>query len=169
MVKVNARATGTNLLMQQSSRQASAILKRACAASGIDPEAEISLLIVGAQLSRRYNMEHRSVDRATDVLSFPLLEAQPRFSGDFPQIFEPTPWLGDVVICLPVAVRQAQQQSLPLKTELAVLLVHGLMHLLGYDHQDSAAAMQMAELEMSVLAALGFNPEHALIGRALWF
>ena len=129
----------------------------------MDPEAEVSLLLVGTTLSRRYNKAHRGVDRATDVLSFPLLEQEDQSWG----FGEQAPWLGDIVICLPVAQRQAACNGLTLTTELTVLLVHGLMHLLGHDHVKADQARAMAELEMSVLASLAVAPEVALVGRAL--
>lgn len=86
--------------------------------------AETSLVFVGEQASRTLNRRFRKKDRPTDVLSFPLgaTAADGRF------------YLGDIVICVPVADRQARRAGHPLERELKALAVHGYLHLLGFDH-----------------------------------
>jgi probable rRNA maturation factor len=82
---------------------------------------------------RRLNARYRGVDRSTDVLSFPL-------SGDGPAVEKyespdtPVP-LGDIVICVPKALAQAEQYGMTFREEAQRLLVHGLLHLVGYDHE----------------------------------
>lgn len=107
---------------------------------------------------RALNLRFRGIDAVTDVLSFPLTDAGPVGAAEV---------LGDIVICLPLAAARARRRRCPLEDELAVLLTHGMLHLLGYDHATPAAARAMAEAEMGVLAAIGRDPELALIGRAL--
>ncbi len=138
---------------------ASKLLRRICAASGVIAEAELSLLVSGRRACRRLNFLHRGVDAATDVLSFPQLSP-----GEHLPAVGPI-WLGDLVLCLPVAEAQARRFGRRIEDELAVLLVHGTLHLLGHDHRDAAEARAMAELEMSVLAAIGCEPGQALSGR----
>lgn len=110
---------------------------------------------------RTLNRRHRGIDRATDVLSFPLLQPGEALPAHGPVL------LGDLILCLPVARAQARRHGHSLDRELAVLLVHGMLHLLGHDHLQPAPARAMAELEMCVLAAIGVPPELALVGRAL--
>ena len=93
-------------------------------------ECEISILFVGDQEIRNLNHRFRGVDRSTDVLSFPqLFEGLPENSG--------TLILGDVAISLETALRQTKKHGLSLEEELTLLLIHGILHLLGYDHEVS--------------------------------
>ena len=108
--------------------------------------AEVSLVICGDGAIQRLNRRWRRKDRPTDVLSFPLLEgpllAQPKG--------QPLA-LGDVVISVPTARRQAAAAGKTLKTELALLWVHGLLHLLGYDHVMKSGEKRMFALQTRIL------------------
>jgi probable rRNA maturation factor len=97
----------------------------------------VSLVLVGDAAMRRLNREWRGKDYATDVLSFPDDEA-PRVRGQLRH-------LGDVVIATGVARRQAADAGHSYGTELKVLALHGLLHLLGYDHETDAGQMARAE------------------------
>ncbi|HSE57993.1 MAG TPA: rRNA maturation RNase YbeY [Nitrospiraceae bacterium] len=102
------------------------------------PHAEVSVLLVGDRRMRRLNKQYRKRDKSTDVLAFPLQE------GPGPR----TVLLGDVVICVPMARRQARESNHSLERELTVLLVHGILHLCGYDHErgvEEARRMQRRE------------------------
>ena len=93
-------------------------------------EYEISILFIGDQGIRDLNQRFRGVDRSTDVLSFPqLFEGLPEISGAL--------ILGDVAISLETALRQTKKHGLSLEEELTLLLIHGILHLLGYDHEIS--------------------------------
>lgn len=106
---------------------------------------EISILIVGAREGRRFNREFRGRDYATNVLSFPF---DARSAGHRMP-------LGDLVICAPVVAREAREQKKPPRDHFAHLTVHGVLHLLGHDHENDADAEQMEALERSVLSSLG--------------
>jgi probable rRNA maturation factor len=93
-------------------------------------EYEISILFVGDQGIRHLNRQFRGIDCSTDVLSFPQL------LGDVPEI-SGTPVLGDVVVSLETALSQSKKHGLSLEEELFLLLIHGILHLLGYDHEIS--------------------------------
>jgi probable rRNA maturation factor len=109
--------------------------------------AEVSVLLVGDKAMRSLNSKYRGKDRTTDVLSFPLREG--RFSGIQPQV------LGDIVLSLPTAVRQAKAAGDPCPVEIDRLLVHGYLHLLGYDHEKSKPeARRMALREQRLRDAL---------------
>jgi len=107
--------------------------------------AQVNIVIVGAKAGRRYNRDFRGKDYATNVLSFPY-EPLPG---------EKTALLGDVVICAPVVAREAGEQGKRVRDHYAHLTIHGVLHLLGYDHQVEAEAERMEALERRVLAGLG--------------
>jgi rRNA maturation RNase YbeY len=111
------------------------------AAAKLDP-CELSLLICSDAVIRPLNATWRQVDAATDVLSFPQ---------DDPVV------IGDLVISVDTAQRQADERGHDLQTELRVLLVHGLLHLLGYDHETSHDELvEMAQAERTLMERLGW-------------
>ena len=114
-------------------------------------EYEVSLFFADAAEIRKLNAEYRSIDKPTDVLSFPM---QGKNSGD---AYQGIPaMLGDIVICREIAAKQAEEYGHGEEREVAFLFTHGLLHLLGYDHEDEGdgkVAMRAAEKE--ILAGLG--------------
>ncbi len=105
----------------------------------------VSLLLTDDETIRKLNLEWRHVDAPTDVLSFSQLEGE-RFPTDF---------IGDVVISLDAAKRQADKIGHTLEAEIDALLVHGVLHLLGYDHvRGGAQSAKMKKKERSILAEL---------------
>ncbi len=106
--------------------------------------AECGLLLVGDRTMARLNERYRGIASSTDVLSFPMRE------GLFASLSPGQ--LGDVVISAETAHRQARAAGRSLREELAALLIHGILHLLGYDHQTASEARRMKRLE----AELGF-------------
>ncbi|HEY4119749.1 MAG TPA: rRNA maturation RNase YbeY [Byssovorax sp.] len=99
---------------------------------------ELSVALVDDATIRELNKKHRKKDKPTDVLSFPLLELAP--PGD-----DARGALGDVIVSVPTARRQASRRRRPLLDELTMLLAHGLLHLLGYDHRDDDEERVMNE------------------------
>ncbi len=91
------------------------------------PKAELSILLCDDRTIRALNRDYRDIDRPTDVLAFPQSEGE---DADAPAI------LGDVVISLPTARRQAIKAKRTIVAEVTMLLAHGLLHLLGYDHRN---------------------------------
>lgn len=111
------------------------------------PDAELSLLLVSDAVMRQLNRDWRGADRPTDVLSFSQSEGP---GGAPPGL------LGDVVISLDSARRQAAERAASLGSELDRLLIHGVLHLLGYDHERSAAeARRMQRRERALARRLG--------------
>lgn len=100
----------------------------------------VTLVLVGDAAMRRLNRDWRGVDRPTDVLSFPA-DPGPRLKGEAPH-------LGDIVIATGVARRQAAQARHGYTTELKVLALHGLLHLLGYDHETDTGQMRRLEARL---------------------
>ncbi len=117
------------------------------ALQGRQSVAELVIRIVDRDESQALNREYRGVDRPTNVLSFP-------YEG--PEEVE-TDLLGDLVICAPVVADEAQQQAKPLHAHWAHMVVHGVLHLLGYDHNDDTEAAEMEGLEVEILATQGFS------------
>jgi len=110
-------------------------------------DAQLSIVVTTDRRIRKVNREWRGKDKATDVLSFPAA----RVPG-------PKEWgrpLGDVVISLDTTRRRAKEDGRPVKDELARYLAHGLLHLLGHDHQDEAQAKKMARAEAKLLGSAG--------------
>jgi probable rRNA maturation factor len=132
-----------------------AAVSRAVERTGGPEKAQIGLLVVGEEAMRDFNLEHRGQDRPTDVLSFPLLEAGEEITqADIdPQTGEVV--LGDIVLSLPAAERQAAEYGHSLAREAAYLAVHGTLHLLGYDHENGDEGKLMRKLEEAVLEAAG--------------
>ncbi len=101
---------------------------------------------------RELNRLYRGRDEPTDVLSFASSE------GDFFQESpDETPSLGEVIVCLPVAEAQAEAGSRAVEGEIAHLLVHGLLHILGHDHEDPGEGTEMKHREDELLSALGYE------------
>jgi probable rRNA maturation factor len=108
-------------------------------------EAELSIALVGDKEMRTLNAKYRKKNKTTDVLSFP---------ADYPTPAEPV-LLGDVIISVEQARRQAKERNHSLKTEMVTLLIHGILHLLGYDHERSPQqAKIMANLEVKLINRL---------------
>ncbi len=113
----------------------------------------VNLLIVGTEDGQRYNREFRQRDYATNVLSFPF-EPMPG---------EPTGLLGDLVICAPVVAREAAEQGKDPRNHYAHMTIHGVLHLLGHDHENDAEAERMEALERRILDSLGVADPYAAI------
>lgn len=115
------------------------------------PQAEITIRVVDSEESQQLNNEYRGKNNATNVLSFPF-EAPTGVELDL---------LGDLVICRQVVEAEAAEQNKPLLAHWAHMVVHGSLHLLGYDHIDDDDAEEMESLEISIMNALGFENPYA--------
>ncbi len=117
---------------------------------------ELSIRLTDDEAVRALNAEWRGKDRPTNVLSFPLAEQGDLSgaAGDGPELM-----LGDIVLARGVCEAEAQEKSIPTAQHAAHLLVHGTLHLLGYDHHDDEEAADMESREVRALARLGLpNP-----------
>ncbi len=117
------------------------------------PGASLSISFVGDRAMQRLNAEHRGKDRTTDVLSFPMYE--PFSVPKRPQAHESELLIGDVVISVDVAARQADDYDASLDDEIERLLVHAVAHLLGHDHEEPAERKKMLREERRLAAAIG--------------
>lgn len=119
----------------------------ACAVAPVD-EGNLALLLAGDDTLHQLNREFRGKDKPTDVLSFPSLPMD-------------RPFLGDIAVALGVSAKDAEIQGKKLADHLVHLLIHGYLHLLGFDHETDEEASEMEALEIKALATLGIaNPYH---------
>jgi probable rRNA maturation factor len=113
---------------------------------------ELSVRLVGDEEGRSLNAEWRGSDKPTNVLSFPMTEPGALAEGG---AGDPELMLGDIVLAYGVCQAEAAAKDIPLDCHAAHLMVHGTLHLLGYDHHDEAAAADMESRETRALARLG--------------
>ena len=118
-----------------------------------DDRAQVTIRIVDEREGTDLNHTFRNGEHATNVLCFPF---------EVPDVVN-LPLLGDVVICAPVVAREALAQSKPAPAHWAHMVVHGVLHLLGYDHEVSADAEVMEQRERAILASLGFADPYQFI------
>lgn len=127
---------------------------------------EISLVLADNAFVQRLNRDYRGKDKATNVLSFPGLEADeidrlaeiPSDQGDDGAEIP----LGDIILALETVELEAQSAKKSVKDHFCHLVVHGLLHLIGYDHEDDTEAEQMEKLETSILATMGIADPYIL-------
>lgn len=131
-----ALATGSLLKLRQALRKTGAVVELA-------DGAEVSVLLCADPFIRELNLKYRDQDKSTDVLSFSQ---------------EDDEYLGDIVISIETAVRQAQSARWPLESELALLAVHGMLHLLGFDDESEEGAREMEELTREILKKAEITP-----------
>lgn len=115
-------------------------------------EAEVTVRIVDTAESQQLNFDYRSKDKPTNVLSFPF-QCPPGIE---------LPLLGDLVICAPVVAAEAAEQHKSLQAHWAHMVVHGCLHLLGFDHINDDDAEQMEAEEVTILQQLGINNPYLL-------
>lgn len=115
-------------------------------------EAEVTVRIVDESESQQLNFDYREKDKPTNVLSFPF-QCPPGIE---------LPLLGDLVICAGVVAQEAKEQQKPLTAHWAHMVVHGSLHLLGFDHINDADAFEMEAEEIQILAELGFADPYLL-------
>ncbi len=114
----------------------------------ISPPAAVTLVLTDDTAVQQLNREYRAMDKPTDVLSFPAGEPMPGMDS---------PYLGDIIISVPFAERQARTSGHPPIAELQLLAVHGTLHLLGYDHADKEEKAEMWGAQTAVLTLLNLS------------
>lgn len=110
------------------------------------PDAEVTIRLVDEQESHQLNLQYRGKDKSTNVLSFPF-EAPPDIELDL---------LGDLIICKQVVEKEAAEQNKALNAHWAHMVVHGALHLLGYDHIEDNEAEEMEAIETEIMLKMGF-------------
>lgn len=131
---------------------------RRWAQAALAAKSDMTIRIVGLAESRKLNRTWRDKDKPTNVLSFPYADSLP----SSPQPVARGLPLGDLVLCAPVIAREAREQDKPLQAHWAHMIVHGVLHLLGYDHVKSRDAKKMEAREVEILARLGYQDPYFL-------
>lgn len=126
------------------------IVRQVLKAEGMTPPYEVSLVFTDSETVQRLNRDYRGVDEPTDVLAFYMLP-QKGSASSFALPPDGVTRLGEVIISYPQAVAQAREQRHSLERELALLIIHGILHLLGYDDEDPEEEHKMRERERELL------------------
>jgi len=136
------------------------VAERVLAIEGADPEAELGLVIAGKDKVQELNFRYLGRNEPTDVLAFSMLP-QPvsaeETDAHLPPFVSPpdgVTHLGEVIVSYPQAVIQAEEHRHSVKTEMAVLIIHGILHLLGYDHDKPELERQMRARESEILSSI---------------
>ena len=126
------------------------IVRQVLKAEGVAPPYEVSLVFTDSEAVKQLNRDYRGVDEPTDVLAFYML---PQKGADSSFALPPdgVTRLGEVIISYPQAVAQAKEQGHSAERELALLVIHGILHLLGYDHEEPEEESKMRERERELL------------------
>lgn len=156
-----------SLSLQQSFEAPELVLKRAYVKKIVETtlrhidtqsDCEIGIACVDVDESHKLNYEYRAKDKPTNVLSFPS-----DLPDEMAEILESFP-IGDLVICIPVVLREAAEQGKKPLTHFTHMLVHGTLHLMGYDHETSEQdAEEMEAIEIEILEKLGFENPYLLL------
>lgn len=133
-----------------------AIAESAFPQLGRENDVEISVRLAGDDEVHALNVQWRGKDQATNVLSFPMADADELAAVEGPELM-----LGDIILAHGVCAAEAADRSMPIERHAAHLLVHGTLHLLGCDHMDDDAAADMEERERRALARLGIADPYA--------
>lgn len=119
-------------------------------AEGVAPPYEVSLVFTDSEALRQLNRDYRGVDEPTDVLAFSMLrKKETDFSFTLPP--DGITRLGEIIVSYPQAAEQAREQGISHERELALLIIHGILHLLGYDHEESEEENKMRGRERELL------------------
>ena len=122
---------------------------------GVGSEAEVGLVITSQERVQQLNRIYRGKDEPTDVLAFSMTSAAGETEAGLPPFITPPDGvlhLGEVIISYPQAVLQAEERQHPINKELAILIIHGVLHLLGYDHAKPEEERQMKAREKEILS-----------------
>lgn len=137
------------------------VLNKAADVYGLEPQTEVSVVLADDEYIHQLNRQYRGKDTPTDVLSFAMNDL---CAGEHEPDITETPadieiLLGDIIISLETTARQAEEYGHSLERELAYLTVHGMLHLLGYDHEEEEERREMRQEEEHVLSLLGITRE----------
>lgn len=132
------------------------IVRQVLKAEDVTPRYELGLVFTNSETVRQLNRDYRGVDQFTDVLAF-YMRPQKGSDSSFANPPDGVTHLGDVIISYPQALAQAREQGHSVQRELALLLIHGVLHLLGYDHEEPREAKKMRAREEELLEK--YSPE----------
>ncbi|MEM7800116.1 MAG: rRNA maturation RNase YbeY [Chloroflexota bacterium] len=140
-VDIEIEPTVAQLLSSEWPSSIESVAVKALHHQGVDAMGALTILLTDDETLHRLNVTHRQEDKPTDVLSFESGEIWP----------DGTHYLGDIAISLPTAARQAEQHAKSLLEEVELLTVHGILHLLGYDHAEPKEEAEMWRIQNEIL------------------
>ncbi len=141
------------IVTQEMEQIVRSVLNKTAEVYGIKPNTEVSVVLADDDYIHQLNRQYRGKDCSTDVLSFALNEGEdPQFVNGPEEVL-----LGDIIISLETAARQAEEYGHRLERELAYLTTHGILHLLGYDHMTDEEKAEMRQEEEHILLLLGIT------------
>lgn len=111
-------------------------------------DSELTIVLTDDSKIKELNRDYLEIDAPTDVLSFPASETDPETGAHY---------IGDIIISLPYAAKSAEKAGHPLESEVQLLVVHGVLHLLGYDHAEADEKARMWKAQSEILEALGLG------------
>jgi probable rRNA maturation factor len=129
------------------------VVETSLLAENAPPHVELSLVVTGQERIQELNREYRGQDRTTDVLSFSMSEASEGEPAPFIGPPDGLLHLGEIIISYPQALIQSKEDGHSVKKEMAVLIIHGVLHILGYDHQKPEMEAKMRAREKDILGA----------------
>ena len=141
MINIESDFPFSNELLQQAAQVALTHQKESL-------DVELSIVLTDDARLRELNRDYLGVDAPTDVLSFPASETDPETGARY---------IGDILISIPYATRSAEKAGHPLESEVQLLVVHGVLHLLGHDHEEAEEKAKMWKAQAEILGSLGLG------------
>lgn len=130
------------------------VVEKVLIAENVALEAELGLVITGQSTIQELNLVHLGTDAPTDVLAFPMTSEEDSDMPDFIMPPDAAVHLGEVIISYPQAFMQAEEHRHPVRKEIAILIIHGVLHLLGYDHDAPKLEQRMRTREAEILKVI---------------
>jgi probable rRNA maturation factor len=153
--------TEEGLEVETSSDWMQEIVSKTLSTENLPPNIEISLVITGQERIRELNKEYRDIDSPTDVLSFSMSEHKDEEQTAFIGPPDGLVHLGEVIVSYPQAQIQARERGHSLNKEMAILIIHGVLHILGFDHEKPEMEPSMTAREQEILSDLESRKEIA--------
>lgn len=138
-------------------RQFDRLLSAVCESLNLEEERTVSIVLADDVFVRKLNKEYRGKDKPTNVLSFP------QDTGDDPIAALESGSYGDIVLALETVQKEALEQEKSFDDHLSHLIIHGFLHLLGYDHEDDRSAAEMENLEIAILNRFGIKNPYEIV------
>lgn len=134
------------------------VAQKVLAAQGVSPDAEVGLVMATQETVQELNRSYLGKDRPTDVMAFSMLPLEVGSGADLPPFVAPPDGLthlGEVIISYPQAVIQAEEHNHPVEREITILIIHGILHLLGFDDEKPELKEKMSAREQEILSEIG--------------
>lgn len=146
-----------NYLQEADYQMIQSLIEQAATYLKLNPDFEVDISLVGNEQIQQLNATYRQIDRPTDVLSFALNDQGADEEDWMLELEEMSKFLGDIIISIPKAKEQAKEYNHSFERELGFLVVHGFLHLNGYDHETEKERQEMFAIQEEILNAYGLT------------